>query len=353
MNTIKLFSDINTRTTDIFRRADDTQPLYIALDSVGGSVYEAFKIYDLIRERQQPTFVNVVGYCYSAASVILLAASAERRTASANASFLIHSPFLCESEPDTHLTIEKAESYTAEMKAMDNKLRALYLERTTADEVTISNLMKAETIFGANSAKNWGFISSINDYQNLFNMSKLKKVLFDAFGIQMKAMKVVGADGKELEINKDSGAPAVGDVVTSDDGEYLQNDGTTIIVKDGKIAEIKPAEKKDEPAKTNEPETPAAPTEPVTDPNADEIDKLKKECQNLSKRLTEMENNAVSTADVVELVNELGGKDALLALKNAKGKEAPKNIDLKNKVETEEERLMQMSAEEWSKYLSK
>ena len=64
-------------------------------------------------------------------------------------------------------------------------------------------------------------------------MSKLKKVLFDAFGIQMKAMKVVGADGKELEINKDAGAPAVGDVVTSDDGEYLQNDGTTIVVKDG------------------------------------------------------------------------------------------------------------------------
>jgi hypothetical protein len=33
MNTIKLFSDIDTRTTDIFRRADDTQPLYVALDS--------------------------------------------------------------------------------------------------------------------------------------------------------------------------------------------------------------------------------------------------------------------------------------------------------------------------------
>ena len=353
MNTIKLFSDINTRTTDLFRRADDTQPLYIALDSVGGSVYEAFKIYDLIRERQQPTFVNVVGYCYSAASVILLAASAERRTASANSSFLIHSPFLCEQEPDQHLTIEKAESYTAEMKAMDNKLRALYLERTTADEVTINNLMKAETIFDANSAKNWGFVSSINDYQNLFNMSKLKQVLFDAFGIQMKAMKVVGADGKELEINKDSGAPAVGDVVTSDDGEYLQNDGTTIVVKDGKIAEIKPAEKKDEPAKTADPATPATPADPSTDPNAEEIDKLKKECQNLSKRLTEMENNAVSTADVVELVNELGGKDALLALKNAKGKEAPKNVDLKNKVETEEERLMKMSAEDWANYLSK
>jgi hypothetical protein len=160
----------------------------------------------------------------------------------------------------------------------------------------------------------------------------------------------VGADGKELEINKDSGAPAVGDVVTSDDGEYLQNDGTTIVVKDGKIAEIKPAEKKDEPAT---PATPATPAEPAADPNADEIDKLKKECQNLSKRLTEMENNAVSTADVIELVNELGGKDTLLALKNAKGKEAPKNVDLKNKVETEEERLMKMSAEDWAKYLSK
>ena len=61
----------------------------------------------------------------------------------------------------------------------------------------------------------------------------------------------------------------------------------------------KPAEKKDEPAKTDEPATPAAPAEPSTDPNAEEIDKLKKECQNLSKRLTEMENNAVSTTGIV------------------------------------------------------
>ena len=113
-------------------------------------------------------------------------------------------------------------------------------------------------------------------------MSKLKQVLFDAFGIQMKAMKVVGADGKELEINKDSGAPAVGDVVTSDDGEYLQNDGTTIVVKDGKIAEIRPAEKKDEPAKTADPATPATPADPSTDPNAEEIDKLKKVVTELS-----------------------------------------------------------------------
>ena len=58
-------------------------------------------------------------------------------------------------------------------------------------------------------------------------------------------------------------------------------------------------EKKDEPSKTDEPATPAAPAEPAADPNAEEIDKLKKECQNLSKRLTEMENNAVSTADMV------------------------------------------------------
>ena len=58
-------------------------------------------------------------------------------------------------------------------------------------------------------------------------MSKLKQVLFDAFGTRWKRWKLIGADGKELEINKDSGAPAVGDVVTSDDGEYLQNDGTT------------------------------------------------------------------------------------------------------------------------------
>ena len=42
-----------------------------------------------------------------------------------------------------------------------------------------------------------------------------------------------------------------------------------------------------EPAKTDEPATPATPAEPATDPNAEEIDKLKKECQNLSERLTE------------------------------------------------------------------
>ena len=99
-----------------------------------------------------------------------------------------------------------------------------------------------------------------------------------------------GSSISSVTLTQDSGAPAVGDVVTSDDGEYLQNDGTTIVVKDGKIAEIKPAEKKDESAES---------AETATDPNAEEIDKLKKECQNLSKRLTEMENNAVSTIDIV------------------------------------------------------
>ena len=67
----------------------------------------------------------------------------------------------------------------------------------------------------------------------------------------MKAMKVVGTlTAKELEINKDSGAPTVGDVVTSMMVSICKM--TVLLLSlDGKIIEIKTNREKDEWAKEN------------------------------------------------------------------------------------------------------
>jgi ATP-dependent Clp protease protease subunit len=75
-------------------------------------------------------------------------------------------------------------------------------------------------------------------------------------------------DGTEINIDKAEGEdPAVGDAA-SPDGEFLMPDGTTIVIADGVITEIRDAE----PEET-EPETPAEEAEteaPVAEASAEE-----------------------------------------------------------------------------------
>ena len=52
---------------------------------------------------------------------------------------------------------------------------------------------------------------------------------------------VTAQDGTEITVHKAEGeAPAVGDQATPD-GEFLMPDGSTIVIAEGKITEIRPA----------------------------------------------------------------------------------------------------------------
>ena len=69
-----------------------TKPIYIYIDSPGGDADAGFAIFDMIRFIKAPVYTIGMGLVASAASIILLAASKERRFGMPNSHYLIHQP---------------------------------------------------------------------------------------------------------------------------------------------------------------------------------------------------------------------------------------------------------------------
>ncbi|MDP6036949.1 MAG: ATP-dependent Clp protease proteolytic subunit [Candidatus Latescibacteria bacterium] len=71
---------------------DAEAPIKIFINSPGGSVYDGFAIYDLIRFIRPKVTIISAGLSASAATVIMLAAEKENRMALPNARIMIHQP---------------------------------------------------------------------------------------------------------------------------------------------------------------------------------------------------------------------------------------------------------------------
>jgi len=71
---------------------DPEESVKIYINSPGGSVYDGFAIYDIIRFVRPPVKIISAGLSASAATVIMLAASKENRFALPNARIMIHQP---------------------------------------------------------------------------------------------------------------------------------------------------------------------------------------------------------------------------------------------------------------------
>lgn len=128
------------------------------------------------------------------------------------------------------------------------------------------------------------------------------KVIGEALGFtgdkkddQPVAMTLNTDDGQTIEIERESGEPEVGDPA-SPDGEFKMPDGKTIVIEEGKITEIKPAETTEE-----------------DDPDDDEIARLKDENENLKKQLEEAKAQKKTTEEmqILNMVATAGGKDWL------------------------------------------
>ncbi|MDA0710976.1 MAG: ATP-dependent Clp protease proteolytic subunit [bacterium] len=71
---------------------DQEKPIRIFINSPGGSVYDGFAIYDMIRFVRPKVKIISSGLSASAATVIMLAADKENRMAMPNARIMIHQP---------------------------------------------------------------------------------------------------------------------------------------------------------------------------------------------------------------------------------------------------------------------
>lgn len=74
--------------------ADSDKPIYIYIDSPGGSIDDGFGIFDMIRFINAPVYTIGTGLIASMGAMILLSVPKERRLGFPNSHYLIHQPLI-------------------------------------------------------------------------------------------------------------------------------------------------------------------------------------------------------------------------------------------------------------------
>ena len=240
----------------------DDNHIDIELHSCGGDCTEAYAIYDALRASGKEISCKVVGKAASMATVILLAAPIEKRSAYQHAEFLIHSPYYPSSAKVGELTLAKLDELKADLQTEKEKMLNVYVERTGQTREILDAQMIADSWFDVNKAIELGFISSIvpaisastkepiiNNNSNSESMAKesqttVSKPLLDRLLAKIEdvpaavGMVITTSTGDELTVEREEGEIQVGDPA-SPDGEYVLEDGRTVVVIDGVITEIK------------------------------------------------------------------------------------------------------------------
>lgn len=252
--------------------------LDVEIHSCGGDTTEGYAIYDALRSCGMELTCTVVGTAASMATVILLAAPKGKRFAYEHARLLIHHPYY--EGVDGELTTARLEAMKQKLEAEDAKMVALYVERTGMDEAVIRSQMDNGAFFDAKRAIELGIVDSIvpttsahanqddnisttikNQKEEKMKIKKTDSALAKAFlglGKAMgliddenaQALVITDVNGTDLNIETDDTEVKVGDKTDAEDGEYVLEDGRTIVVEDGVVTEIR--EKEEEEADSDE-----------------------------------------------------------------------------------------------------
>jgi ATP-dependent Clp protease protease subunit len=262
----------------------------------GGSVSEGLTIYDILRSSGKNIYMNIEGSCHSMATVLLLAAPHENRTANKNSRALIHQVY---SGFGGYANADQLKAEVEDLEREQNAILDIYAERTNIEREKLETLMKEEKFRTAEELLEYGFISKINSYNTNFNKNKMtgKEILdkLNALGSMVeKALKKepINKDFKDVDGNviftTEAETLEVGTEVQGADGVYTLEDGTVVTIKEGKVDAI---------------DTPAAENEEMTALKA-ENDALKTELETLRNQATENESLINSQNETLEQVKE-------------------------------------------------
>ncbi len=329
------FADIDAFCNSI--PADDNQ-IEVRLHCDGGSVTEGWAMYDRLRATGKEITCIVEGNAASMATVILMAAPKERRKAYENAHILMHNPWAVVM---TAADADDMQKMANDLKAEQERLVNLYVERCGVDRDTIQSLMDEDKFITAAEAKELGIIGEIippisakvRTTTNPINMNEVNvkaslldrmlaklgfKTLDEAASLDIKALELSTADGQTLTIEREEGQPQVGDAA-SPDGEWLMPDGTTIVVENGVITDIKPKEDAPEANADDDKKGEVDPTTEEDDKDEEmerlreRIAELEKENEELRQQLESANANARTTDDlrILNAVKMAGGEEAL------------------------------------------
>lgn len=299
----------------------------IRLHCDGGSCVEGWAIYDKLRASGKEISAIVEGKAASMATIILMAAPKERRKAYKSANICVHNPWVPCYGLDEQLTADDLRKAADGLQKEQDKMCDLYVERCGCDRNEIQSLMNEDKYIDTDRAKELGIISEIiapasakkgSNNNKLNSMAKteekveVKQNLLDkllgklgyskiedvAFGMDLST-----ADGGTLTVEREDGEPQVGDAA-SPDGEHVMPDGSTIVVVDGKITEIKTASsgEGDGDGGDDKDQKIADLEQKVTDLEAENAD--------LKKQLDDSKAKAKSTSDlaILNAVKMAGGE---------------------------------------------
>ena len=311
---------------------EDDDTIDMRINSPGGVVPEGWAIIDKLRATGKKITATIEGDAASMAAIVLLAAS--ERKAYKHARLLIHDAYFPEYTLAGAYRKEDLEKLAASLEEDNQRALDFMVERTGTDRETLEALMKEDKFIDMEQAKELGFIHKIlepasaratspkgwkkPETNSSTDMSKTNKIasafkaMAEALGLSVKmedenpapmGYVLTAQDGTEINIDKPEGEdPAVGDSA-SPDGEFLMPDGTTIVVADGVITEIRDAEPEEQPEEDPE-------EEPATDEAHEaEIAAKDAEIAALQARVAELEANQMSAEqkDIVAKVMKAGG----------------------------------------------
>jgi len=257
--------------SDFLDENKDATEITVRINSRGGDVQAGWAIYDLLTNSGKKIKTIGESKIYSIATIVFLAG--EEREMMKNADGLIHNPFIPpytladQYESDDLLKI--AES----LKQEEAKILDFYVEKTGSPKEKLAEYMKEDTKLSAEDMVELGFATKIIEpvkayaYIKLNNNFKMTEKDVKTFGEKIDTIldKIKGLsrinptdqtlkdkDGKEFTLEKESGAPAVGDKA-SPDGTFVMADGKTIVIEGGEVKEVKePAAAKTELELANE-----------------------------------------------------------------------------------------------------
>lgn len=286
--------------------------IYIEITSQGGFVSTGKAIANYISKFKNVKTV-AKEYCCSIATEIHLALPIENRFIEAGTEYMIHNPLLQNVSGNAQELIEWANA----IKPMQDDMCKMYVKATGLSKEAIQGLMNQETSLTDQQAVTLGFASKIlpkvglkavalienNINKNKIAMSKftedVKKVLV-ALGIATPEAN--GREAKAMTLPSDKGVletpyadlmvgdPVMIDGVPAEDGEYVLEDATTIVVAGGVVSEIKPIEEGD----------------------SEEVTALKQQISDLTAQLTEKDTELTALKSEQEQVLEVLAKAKLV-----------------------------------------
>ncbi len=129
------------------------KPVRLHINSPGGSLIDAFAIYDFVKLQGYHLSAYISGIAASAATVV--AAAAKESFIGEHSYFFIHNPYYA---GGSHA---KGVGMQGDLDKMKNDLLDIYQRKTGLDKNRISAMMDAETLLSAEEALEMGFVDGI------------------------------------------------------------------------------------------------------------------------------------------------------------------------------------------------